>query len=226
VLDFGKARGGNVEGRIAAFAPQLVMRQSESPRAAYFLEGEVSGRKPLIPGDRELVAAMASGDVEALRKLNARYAMALTAMARRFLHDESDAEEVAADVLWQAWRDAKSFDPGRGSVASWLVTLARSRAIDRLRARRARTPLAQEQPEPEPSPDPAIELDHAQRAGIVRAALAGLEAGERAALELAYFSDLSQSEIAQRLEIPLGTVKTRIRSAMIKLRDALAGRGN
>lgn len=201
------------------------MRQSESPRAAYFLEGEVSG-KQRIPGDRELVAAMASGDVEALRKLNARYAMALTAMARRFLHDESDAEEVAADVLWQAWRDAKSFDPARGSVASWLVTLARSRAIDRLRARRARTPLPQEQPEPEPSPDPAIELDHAQRGALVRGALAGLEANERAALELAYFSDLSQSEIAQRLEIPLGTVKTRIRSAMIKLREALAGRGN
>jgi len=176
------------------------------------------------PADRDLVAAMAAGDAEALRTLNGRYGRALAGLTRRFLADESDAEEVVADVLWQAWREAKIFDPARGSVAVWLVTLARSRAIDRLRALRARKPPLEEQPASEPAVDPTMELDREQRAGTVRTALAELDSNERAALELAYFSDLSQSEVAKKLGIPLGTVKTRMRSAMMKLRDALAER--
>jgi RNA polymerase sigma-70 factor (ECF subfamily) len=183
----------------------------------------VADAQHAAPADRDLVAAMVAGDPEALRMLNARYGRMLAALARRFLSNESDAEEVVADVLWQAWRDASAFDAARGSVSVWLVTLARSRAIDRLRANRARQPSPAEQAVPDPVPDPAIELDQLQRARIVRAALAGLEANERAALQLAYFSDLSQSEVADRLGIPLGTVKTRIRSAMIKLRETLSG---
>lgn len=177
-----------------------------------------------MPADRDLIAAMAAGDSEALRSLNVRYGRMLAALARRFLGNESDAEEVVADVLWQAWRDAKTFDPARGSVSVWLVTLARSRAIDRLRVNRARKPPPTEQPASEPVPDPAVELHQVQRARIVRAALAGLEANERAALQLAYFSDLSQSEIAEKLGIPLGTVKTRMRNAMMKLRETLSER--
>src|SRR6267378_760487 len=152
-----------------------------------------------MPADRELIVAMAAGDSEALRSLNARYGRMLAALARRFLSNESDAEEVVADVLWQAWREAKTFDAARGSVSVWLVTLARSRAIDRLRSNRARKPPSGEQPASE--------------------AVAGLDSNERAALQLAYFSDLSQSEVAEKLGIPLGTVKTRMRSAMIKLRE-------
>ena len=178
--------------------------------------------KQPIPADRDLVAAMAAGDAEALRTLNARYARALASLARRFVSDEADAEEVVADVLWQAWREAKNFDAARGSVSVWLVTLARSRAIDRLRALRVRKAPVGEQPASEPGPDPATRLEQAHRARIVRAALAELDANERTALELAYFSDLSQSEVAAKLGIPLGTVKTRMRSAMIKLREALA----
>ena len=176
------------------------------------------------PGDRDLVAAIAAGQSEALRILNARYGRALATLLRRFLNDKSDVEEVVADVLWQAWRDARTFDAARGSVSVWLVTLARSRAIDRLRANRARRPPVEEQLAPEPPLEPAIEIDQAQRARIVRAALAALESNERAALEFAYFSDLSQSEVADKLGIPLGTVKTRIRSAMTKLREAVSGR--
>ena len=167
-----------------------------------------------MPADRDLVVAMAAGDSEALRSLNARYGRMLAALARRFLSNESDAEEVVA----------KTFDAARGSVSVWLVTLARSRAIDRLRANRARKPPSGEQPASEPVADPAVELNQAQRASIVRTALAGLDSNERAALQLAYFSDLSQSEVAEKLGIPLGTVKTRMRSAMIKLRESLSGR--
>ena len=176
------------------------------------------------PSDRQLVTAMAAGDPHALQSLSLRYGRMLTALAWRFLGDEADAEELVADVLWQAWSEAKSYDPARGSVTAWLVTMARSRAIDRLRAKRSRQPQPGADPPAEnPPPDPAVEVDEAQRAQVVRTAVARLDSGERTALELAYFSDLSQSQIAERLGIPLGTVKTRIRGAMIKLREALSG---
>lgn len=177
-----------------------------------------------IRSDAQLVSAIASGDAHALQALSSRYSRMLTALARRFLANEADSEEVVADVLWHAWSDAKSFDPARGSVAAWLVMMARSRAIDRLRAKKARKGDPQAEAPVQYAPDPAMDVDEAQRAQIVRAAVAGLDVGERAALELAYFSDLSQTQIAEHLEIPLGTVKTRIRSAMIKLREVLKQR--
>ncbi len=174
-----------------------------------------------ITSDRELVAAMANGDADALRALSARYAHMLGALAYRFVKDESDAEEIAADALWQAWREAASFDPARSSVSAWLVMLGRSRAIDRFRAARARRPSENPQPEPAPVADALSELETAERAKIVKQAVGELETRERELLELAYFSDLSQTEIADKVGLPLGTVKTRMRTALIKLRDAL-----
>jgi RNA polymerase sigma-70 factor, ECF subfamily len=175
------------------------------------------------PSDRQLITAMAAGDPHALRSMSLRYGRMLTALAMRFLSDEADAEEVVADVLWQAWSDARSYEPSRGSVGAWLVTMARSRAIDRLRAKRARQAQPGQQPPAQSVADPEVVLDEAQRAQLIRTAVSKLEAAERNALELAYFSDLSQSQIAERLGLPLGTVKTRIRSAMTKLREALSG---
>ncbi len=163
---------------------------------------------------------MAAGDTAALRALNARYGRMLNALTWRMLRDEADAEEVVADTLWQAWREAGNFDPSRGSVSVWLIVIARSRAIDRMRAR-ARQPAAADPLDEETSPDPFENINGTERARLVRQVMNGLEAGERSALELAYFSDLSQSEIAQKLAIPLGTVKTRIRAGMLKLRKAL-----
>ena len=178
---------------------------------------------PAEPSDRNLLAAMARGDTGALRSLNARYGGRLAALANRFLGDQADAEEVAADVLWQAWRQAASFDPARGSVASWLVTIARSRSLDRLRARQARRAPAIADADSEPVADPAAALDEAHRGRMVRRAIDGLEANQRVVLEMAYFSDLSHAEIAEKLSMPLGTVKTRVRSAMLSLRQALGG---
>jgi len=171
--------------------------------------------------DRELVAAMALGDADALRALSARYARMLAALAYRFVRDESDAEEIAADALWQAWRDAALFDPARSSVSAWLVMLGRSCAIDRFRAARSRRPPDNPQPEPPPVTDALSELETAERAKIVKQAVSELGAKERELLELAYFSDLSQAEIADKVGVPLGTVKTRMRTALIKLRDGL-----
>jgi len=167
---------------------------------------------------------MAAGDAEALRSLSARYARMLASLAYRFLRDDSDAEEVAADVLWQAWREAGLYERSRGSVAAWLITVGRSRAIDRLRARRARRSPEAPQPQPPPAADPGADFDLVERAKMVKSAVSELEPQERELLELAYFSDLSHSEIAERVGIPLGTVKTRIRSGMINLREALKRR--
>jgi len=171
--------------------------------------------------DRELVLAMARGDTDALRALSARYARMLGALAYRFVKDQSDAEEIAADALWQAWREAPLFDPSRSSVSAWLVMLGRSRAIDRFRASRARRAPENPQPQPAPVTDALTDLEAAERAKIVKTAVGELEPKERELLELAYFSDLSQTEIADKVGIPLGTVKTRMRTALIKLRDAL-----
>ena len=183
----------------------------------------MSAAKPEEASDHALVLAVAAGSVEALRELNSRYGRMLTALATRFLVNEADAEEVASDVLWQVWREARLFDSARGSVAAWLATLTRSRSIDRLRAIKARSGSPDHQTPSEPVPDPASQVAQAERARIVRSVLMEIDPQERTVLELAYFSDLSHSEIADKLGIPLGTAKTRIRSAMIKLRKALSG---
>jgi RNA polymerase sigma-70 factor, ECF subfamily len=173
--------------------------------------------------DEALVSAMAAGDQDALATLNHRYGRALSAVADRILRDQGDAEEVAADVLWQLWREASRFDRSRGSVGAWIMMTVRSRAIDRLRARNARKPRGDGATETAVANDPANELHRAERRQQVETALASLNDGERDLLRLAYFSDLSQSEIAERTSIPLGTVKSRMRSGLIRLRDALRG---
>lgn len=176
--------------------------------------------------DEAVVRAIAGGDQESLRLLNQRYGHALAAVAERVLGDRADAEEVAADVLWQAWRQAAVFDQSRGSVGTWLMMLVRSRAIDRLRARAARATMREDPAEAHDAPDATFDLSNAQQRRVVQAAIARLQDSERAVLDLAYYSDLSQSAIAERTGLPLGTVKSRIRSALIKLREGLKDLGD
>lgn len=178
------------------------------------------------PSDEAVIRAIADGDQESLRLLNQRYGNALAAVAERVLGDRGDAEEVAADVLWQAWRQAALFDRSRGSVGTWLMMLVRSRAIDRLRARTLRASVREEPPDIANPLDPTHDINSAQRQSVVKAAIATLKDSERTVLELAYYSDLSQSAIAERTGLPLGTVKSRIRSALIKLREGLKGLGD
>jgi len=175
--------------------------------------------------DEAVVRAVGAGDQEALRTLNQRYGHAIAALAERILSDKADAEETAADVLWQVWRQAVTFDRTRGSVGAWLMMLARSRAIDRLRARNARSAADADPSERKLTSDPTLELHSAEKRRMVAVALAKLQESERTVLELAYFSDLSQTAIAEKTGLPLGTVKSRIRSALIKLRESLKGIG-
>jgi RNA polymerase sigma-70 factor, ECF subfamily len=173
---------------------------------------------------RSYVRAAAGGDSRALASLYDETCSLVYGIALRVLRNEADAEEVTSDVYSQVWRNASTFDSTRGSVNAWLTMLARSRSIDRLRVR-ARTrkeetldTVANVAAAGE-TPETASWLG--QQRTRVRAALQCLSPEQREAIELAYFSGLTQSELAERLQQPLGTIKTRIRLGMIKLRERL-----
>ena len=184
----------------------------------------------VVASDRELVALVADGDAAALRHLYERYSPTLCAVAYRILGERADADDVVVEAFTQAWDQAPRFDPSRGSVAVWLTMIARSRALDLSRARRRRDrasdDVARDFPGRSPTmgtvqDDPSFAAEQSERRQHVKRALGALSPDQRTAIELAYYEGLSQSEIAARLNEPLGTVKTRIRTGMQKLRDAL-----
>jgi RNA polymerase sigma-70 factor (ECF subfamily) len=175
--------------------------------------------------DADLVKRIADGRQEALGELYDRHAPLLLALGRRILGTSADAEEVLQETLLQVWAQAGRYDPRRSSVVTWLVLLARSRAIDRLRSRRVRDRAvemaAEEAPQRHASPEGPRAVWTGERAARVRAALAGLPAEQREVLEQAFYQGWSQREIAERTGIALGTVKTRTLLAMRKLRQVL-----
>jgi RNA polymerase sigma-70 factor (ECF subfamily) len=182
----------------------------------------------LVPdGDAGLVRRMAAGDEAALGLLYDRWSPMLHSVALRIVGDPNDAEEVLEETFWQAWRQAGRFEETRGGVSTWLSMILRSRALDRVRARgRLREERWDSVMEPamagedtRGAPDSHAELDEMRR--LVTAAVAQLPAEQRQTVELAYFRGMSQTEIAAALGQPLGTVKTRARLALQKLREAL-----
>jgi RNA polymerase sigma-70 factor (ECF subfamily) len=194
--------------------------------------GRASRRAPVAQeGDRELhglIERIAGGDEAALAELYDATSRQVYGLALRVLGDPSAAEDVTLEVFTQVWRTASSYDMGRGTPFGWLLTMTRSRAIDRIRsdaqARKREEPLEfVEGTEGDPGPSPEANVAEAERRRIVRDALAVLSPEQRQVVELAYFGGLSHSEIAAELNQPIGTVKTRIRLAMQRLRDALSG---
>lgn len=175
--------------------------------------------------DRALMARVAEGDERALGELYDAHGAAAYAVAYRILGQKPDAEKAVAETFAQAWREASRFEPARGSVTAWLVTIIRTRALDAARAagREARLGDAAEPwgaaGRRDGTPEGAAPAG--TRSRVVREAVAQLTVAQREAIELAFYGGLSQSEIADRLQAPPGTVKSRLRLGMQKLRETL-----
>jgi RNA polymerase sigma-70 factor (ECF subfamily) len=180
--------------------------------------------------DAELLRAVARGDEAAFARVYDRYGAILLGLMLRILRSRPEAEDVLQEVFLQVWQQARTFDPARGRAFTWLATLARSRAIDRLRAVDSRERAAQRAAEDgqpttnEPRAWAEEEAIRAERAEAVRAALAELPEEQRQVLVLAYLDGMSQTEIAAAKNQPLGTVKTRTRTGLKRLSEALRAR--
>jgi RNA polymerase sigma-70 factor (ECF subfamily) len=173
------------------------------------------------PSDVELLVRVADRDREAFEILYQRYVRPVFGLALRRLRDRQRAEDAVQETFAAVWRSAQSYRPERGPAAPWLYTVARNAIVDRQRARVDQPGEVPDTPSAEPGP-----LDRAEASFVawrVHRALEELPEKEREVLELAYWSELSQSEVAEYLHIPLGTVKTRTRSALARLADLLEG---
>jgi RNA polymerase sigma-70 factor (ECF subfamily) len=190
--------------------------------------GAVNGDQEIVLDDVRVVRRMAAGDPTALGQFYDRWSGEAYAAAISIVPVAQDAEEVVEDAFWQAWNQASRFDPSRGQVRSWILSIARSRALDKLKsvARRREEQLESaplERLASEASADSRIVED--ERTAAVASALNELPAAQREVLEMAYFGGLSQTEIAECTGLAVGTIKTRIRLGMQKLRERLVPAG-
>ena len=179
-----------------------------------------SESRAAFPDDAGLLDRVLAGDQSAMTEVFDRYSSAVYSVALRVLHDPGHAEDVMQEVFLQIWRNPSSFVQGRGSLGAWLVVVARNRSIDLLRRRRPSDPV--EDVILASSSDVASEAERNIVTEKVREILKDLPAEQKASIELAFFEGLTHSEIAERTGDPLGTVKTRIRLALISIRKALA----
>jgi len=191
---------------------------------------ECDGQAVASEGDAALMARIAAGDAAALAALYDRYARVVFAFAQRIVRDRGLAEELLQEVFFRAWRRADAYQAGRGELITWLLSLTHNLAIDELRKRRRR-PQKAEGTEPAllldgvATPGPTVEETAWLGAlrGELAAALATLPPAQRDAIALAYYGGLTQREIAEALGAPLGTIKTRLRLGLDKLRVELEG---
>ena len=176
--------------------------------------------------DVALIRRMCDADETALGALYDRWARSLYSLVFHLLRDADEAEDVVEETFWQAWRKASSYEPSRGAVSTWLLTIGRRRALDRLRAKSRRKEESTQSGVladiASPASDPLQMVESSERRSNVLTALRELPSEQREVLELGYFQGLSQSEIADMTGQPLGTVKTRMRLAMQKLREPLS----
>ncbi len=186
-----------------------------------------STHEPSAPADEQLMREVASGRPEAMGQLYARYAPLLFGIAAQAL-DRATAEEIVQDVFLAVWKNAASFDPARGPLRPWILQIAHFRIANELR-RRSRRPKADGDPDgsllqglPDPAPDGAERAWSEHRRQILRSAFDKLPAPQRQALGLAFFEELTHDQVAEALELPLGTAKSRIRGGLKNLRAMLA----
>ena len=185
---------------------------------------EMSGDGSAEKDDRELIQRMASKDANALDAFYSRYNRLAFSLIFSILGNRADAEDVLSDVFWQVWQQSSRYDSSRGKPVAWLLTISRTRAIDRLRStsrQQMETQVEEAQLGPASSaaePDPFVSADVR---GAVQEALQSLPEQQRIPLEMAYFQGMSHTEIAAALRQPLGTVKDRIRTGMLNLKKRL-----
>jgi RNA polymerase sigma-70 factor, ECF subfamily len=178
--------------------------------------------------DYELMQRIARGDAAALAVLYDRHSALVQAICLRIVRDRGEAEDLLIDIFWEIWQRGQRYDPARGAPVTYLLTVARSRSLDRLRSSEHRAAALDDRNAPAAKEDqrvggddPAAGLLSGENCARVREALAGLEAVQREAIELSFYDGLSHSQIAAKLDKPLGTVKTHIRQGLIRLRDSL-----
>ncbi len=202
---------------------------SGDPEPGPSSKGKPADHAALERGLPELLMEIRQGSQSAFAEFYDRTSALVFCTALRVLRDRHSAEEVTHDVFMNVWRNAASFDAGRSAVTTWLLVIARSRAVDRRRSHAARARREEGMPDHaqaaaqdlDPDADPRSQHGRKERRLAVRDAMQQLPSELRAGVELAYDQGLSHSEIAQRLQLPLGTVKTRIRRGMAKLRELL-----
>jgi RNA polymerase sigma-70 factor, ECF subfamily len=172
--------------------------------------------------DRALIQRIASKDADALDVFYTRYNRIAFSLVFRIVRNREDAEDVLTDVFWQIWQQSSRYDASRGKPLAWLLTIARTRAIDRIRSsgRHEVHNIAEQREAPSPQAEPDPFVLSATR-GAVQEALQSLQEQQRIPLEMAYFEGMSHTEIAAALGQPLGTVKDRIRTGMMHLRKKL-----
>ncbi|MEL6319711.1 MAG: sigma-70 family RNA polymerase sigma factor [Cyanobacteria bacterium J06626_14] len=177
------------------------------------------------PSDRDVLVALQQGQISALSQLYDRHASLIYSLVYRILNDTEDAEDITQDVFLKLWNQPDRYDPNRGSLSSFLVTMARSRAIDKLRRRGSRFRFLQRWQaiivHDSHGATPLESVSSDERSQLVTSALSELSEKERQVLELSYYDGLSYAETAERLNLPLGTVKSRARSGLRKLRQTL-----
>jgi len=177
------------------------------------------------PSDAELMERLIRREAEALEVLYDRHARAVYSLVLRIAQHAASAEEIVQDVFLQLWRNAHLYQAARGPLEPWLLTLARNRALDHMRLKREKQRRREETLDLEPltcaAPNPEYILDRERRAERVRALMRSLPQQQRKAIELAFFDGMTHSEIARALDEPLGTVKSWIRTGLLRLKEAL-----
>jgi RNA polymerase sigma-70 factor (ECF subfamily) len=172
--------------------------------------------------DIRLIERIVARDQAAVGELYDRHFRLLFGLILRIIRDRSEAEEILQEVFVLVWTRAETYNVSIGPPAAWLVRVARNRAIDRLRANNVRLRAVESAPEPEPAESPESRAGVSEQQRAVARALESLPPDQRVLIEQAYFLGLSQSELAERFKLPLGTVKTRIRTGMLALRELLS----
>jgi RNA polymerase sigma-70 factor (ECF subfamily) len=178
--------------------------------------------------DVELLRQIASGDRPAFAEFYDRYSTLMYSVAFKILNDAGEAEDVLQEAFLQIWEKAGKFDPKLGKASSWAAVLARNKAVDKIRASQRRSRLADEAGTAHAIAEETAatvndSLHGHEQAKLIQSAIVGLPGEQRQAIELAYFSGLTQDEISKKLNTPLGTIKARIRRGLLKLRDQLEG---